>query len=208
MYQNNQFDFAELSPYTCKLRQEFLRVEDGYISYGQFNTFPVRWFNLEHRPIFHSTQRGIQPPTAFRRFTTILISTNEEYSFLDQFKNVDDGFASGVFAMQPDGEVVEVPDDRLATAPCEWDIAYSGMRQRGRKIGKLNQHMVNVCTLRGVVLVVMTNGRRGECRVMGFYEGIGANMEGPGDHPHKFFLRRIPYYGKVTKEMKNKQKTT
>lgn len=188
---NNRIDFEELSPDTCKLLFEIGRIEDGNSTYGKFNALPVKWFNRDHRKYFHKTPRGIQPPKAFRQFTTILISANDEYTFLDQFKNVEDGCASGVFAMQTDGAVVEVPGERIVKAPCEWDIAYSGMRQKGRKIGSLNQHMINTCRSGGVVLVVMTSGGRGECRVMGFYEGVGSNQEGPGDHPHKFFLRRI-----------------
>lgn len=185
---NNNVDFTELNQYTCRLRLKLIGVEDGYASYGEFNALSTRWIDLRQRHIFHNSRRGIQPPYGLRRFSSIVIAANEEYSFLDQFKKSD---VPGVFAMQADGEVVPVPDEEIVRAPCEWDIAYSGMSQAGRVVGKMNQHMMNMCDWGGVFLVVMSNRNKGECRVMGFYEGVGWTSTGPGNHPHKFFLRRI-----------------
>jgi hypothetical protein len=183
----------EHSDYTRRLRYVLHRQQDGYASYGQFNSLPVRWFNSHLRSTFHEGQGGISLPKGFRKYTTVLISANDTYAFLDQFVDINEHLTEeGVFAMSSHGQVVSVPEANILKPPVDCDIAYSGRSQSGNKIGKLNQHLKDLCSFQGVLLVVLTNRYRGESKVLGFYQGVASDTSGPNSHPHKFYLRRIP----------------
>lgn len=180
------------SNYTRNLRWLIQRVQDHHASYSEFNAKPVRWFNSQLRSAFHEGQGGISLPRGFRNYTTVLISSNDTYAFLDQFVDINEHQTEdGVFAMTSDGHVVQVPDENRIQPPVNCDIAYSGRSQAGNKIGKLNQHLKDLCAFRGVILVVLTNRYRGESKVLGFYQGVASDLSGPDKHPHKFYLRRI-----------------
>lgn len=193
---NNRVYEEERTQYTRNLRHHFLRVQDGYEGYGEFNALPVRWFNIDIKKDFHNPPygQGISPSNILRPFTTICISSI--YSFLDQFWDINEHEynTAGVCAMHA-GQVVQVSDDRVIPETTTFDLVYSGMHQspRTRRPTKMNQYMINQCENNGVVLVVVSNPARHECKVLGFYEGVGYDTNGPRDqgHPHRFFLRRI-----------------
>lgn len=195
---NNKVYEEELNQYTRKLRHHMQRVEDGYEGYGQFNALPVKWFNIEHRSLFHHDPygRGIVLPNRLRRFTTISISTHNEYSFLDQFWDIQEQEfnTEGVCAMHA-GQVVPVPNDCVIPQTETFDLVYSGMYQSPNRRTPIqrNQHMINTCETGGVVLVVVSTPQSNQCKVLGFYQGDGYDTNGPRDrgHPHRFHLRRL-----------------
>ncbi len=187
-----------MTPHTRNLRWIEQNVQDGYKSFSDLNNEPVRWFNIDHKAIFHngSYGRGIVQPNGLRPYTTICISTCSEYSFLDQFWDINECEynTTGVCAMHA-GQVVQVPYGGVIPETATCDLVYSGMRQSAHRNTptQLNKHMITMCETHGVVLVVVSNPTRHECKVLGFYYGVGYDLNGPRDqgHPHRFFLNRI-----------------
>ena len=117
--------------------------------------------------------------------------TVSEYNDCDCFRYAEenDGIVK-VSKITKDG-IVTKPEDSIET---DIDLIYTGQKQKKyTKMGILNNFLRTICEndTRGSVCLIVTDPKHMQSKVMGWYEGVKWDRNGPQEHPYRFHFKRL-----------------